>query len=75
MKAVLSSYTLSPAVFIPISGWMAARFGTRLVCASPNRFHMKSPKMIQGIHEAFFVQGGLTILSTVVFSRIEKYRR
>src|ERR1700689_900122 len=28
MKAVLSSYTLSLAVFIPISGWMADRFGT-----------------------------------------------
>ncbi len=31
MKAVLSSYTLSLAVFIPISGWMADRFGTRRV--------------------------------------------
>ena len=29
MKAVASSYTLSLAVFIPISGWMADRFGTR----------------------------------------------
>src|SRR5207249_883651 len=34
MKAVLSSYTLSLAVFIPISGWMADRFGTRPVFAS-----------------------------------------
>jgi EmrB/QacA subfamily drug resistance transporter len=34
MKAVLASYTLSLAVFIPISGWMADRFGTRLVFAS-----------------------------------------
>jgi len=33
MKAVLSSYTLSLAVFIPISGWMANRFGTRRVFA------------------------------------------
>ena len=31
IKAVLSSYTLSLAVFIPISGWMANRFGTRRV--------------------------------------------
>jgi EmrB/QacA subfamily drug resistance transporter len=31
MKAVLSSYSLSLAVFIPISGWMANRFGTRRV--------------------------------------------
>ena len=31
MKSVLASYTLSLAVFIPISGWMADRFGTRSV--------------------------------------------
>jgi EmrB/QacA subfamily drug resistance transporter len=34
MKAVLSSYTLSLAVFIPISGWMADRHGTRRVFSS-----------------------------------------
>jgi EmrB/QacA subfamily drug resistance transporter len=34
MKAVLASYTLSLAVFIPISGWMADRFGTRRVFAT-----------------------------------------
>jgi EmrB/QacA subfamily drug resistance transporter len=34
MKAVLASYTLSLAVFIPISGWMANRFGTRDVYAA-----------------------------------------
>jgi EmrB/QacA subfamily drug resistance transporter len=34
MKAVLASYTLSLAVFIPISGWMANRFGTRRVFAT-----------------------------------------
>jgi EmrB/QacA subfamily drug resistance transporter len=34
MKAVLTSYTLSLAVFIPVSGWVADRFGTRLVFAS-----------------------------------------
>jgi EmrB/QacA subfamily drug resistance transporter len=33
MKAVLASYTLSLAVFIPVSGWMAGRFGTRKVFA------------------------------------------
>jgi EmrB/QacA subfamily drug resistance transporter len=33
MKSVLASYTLSLAVFIPISGWMANRFGTRYVFA------------------------------------------
>ena len=33
VKSVLASYTLSLAVFIPISGWMADRFGTRRVFA------------------------------------------
>jgi EmrB/QacA subfamily drug resistance transporter len=31
LKAVMTSYTLSLAVFIPVSGWMADRFGTRKV--------------------------------------------
>ncbi|HVE38252.1 MAG TPA: DHA2 family efflux MFS transporter permease subunit [Planctomycetota bacterium] len=31
LKSVLTSYTLSLAVFIPISGWLADRFGTRKV--------------------------------------------
>ena len=31
LKAVLTSYTLSLAVFIPVSGWMADRFGTKRV--------------------------------------------
>ncbi len=34
MKSVLSSYTLSLAVFIPVSGWLADRFGTRRVFAT-----------------------------------------
>src|SRR6202161_4282451 len=34
MKSVLSSYTLSLAVFIPISSWMADKFGTRRVFSS-----------------------------------------
>ncbi len=34
MKAVLATYTLSLAVFIPVSGWMANRFGTGRVFAS-----------------------------------------
>lgn len=34
MRSVLSSYTLSLAVFIPVSGWVADRFGTRRVFAS-----------------------------------------
>ncbi len=31
VKSVLASYPLSLAVFIPVSGWMADRFGTRRV--------------------------------------------
>jgi EmrB/QacA subfamily drug resistance transporter len=34
MKSALTSYTLSLAVFIPVSGWMADRFGTRKVFAA-----------------------------------------
>ena len=34
LKAVVTSYILSLAVCIPISGWMADRFGTRRVFAS-----------------------------------------
>jgi len=33
MKSVLASYSLSLAVFIPVSGWVADRFGTRRVFA------------------------------------------
>lgn len=34
MKSVLSSYTLSLALFIPVSNWFADRYGTRRVFAS-----------------------------------------
>src|SRR6059036_2047113 len=34
MKSVLASYTLSLAVFIPVSGWVADRYGTRRVFSS-----------------------------------------
>ena len=34
MKSVLASYALSLAVFIPTSGWMADKFGTRRVFAT-----------------------------------------
>jgi EmrB/QacA subfamily drug resistance transporter len=34
LKTVLTSYTLALAVFIPVSGWVADRFGTRRVFAS-----------------------------------------
>lgn len=34
MKSALTSYTLSLAVFIPLSGWFADRYGTRRVFAA-----------------------------------------
>jgi len=34
VKSVLASYTLALAVFIPVSGWMADRFGTRRIFAA-----------------------------------------
>jgi hypothetical protein len=34
----------------------------------PDRFHSSAPQMIHGVHQAFFVLGGLTVLSTIVFS-------
>jgi EmrB/QacA subfamily drug resistance transporter len=34
LKTVLTSYTLALAVFIPVSGWTADRFGTRRVFAA-----------------------------------------
>jgi len=33
LKSVLTSYTIAIAVFIPLSGWLADRFGTRRVFA------------------------------------------
>src|SRR2546422_7363664 len=35
MKSVLASYALSLAVFIPVSGWVADRYGTRRVFSPP----------------------------------------
>jgi hypothetical protein len=36
----------------------------------PDRYHSGSPEMIHGIHQAFLVLGGLTILSTIVFHEL-----
>jgi hypothetical protein len=33
----------------------------------PNRFHSNPTEMIHGIHRGFFVLGGWTILSTIIF--------
>ncbi len=37
----------------------------------PDRFHSSAPQMIHGIHRAFFVLGGLTVLSTTVFRKLK----
>ncbi len=88
MKAVLSSYTLSLAVFIPISGWMADRFGTRRVfasaigfftfgsflCGIANNIHvLVACRILQGCGGAMMVPvGRLTIVRT--FSKSELIR-
>ena len=80
MKAVLSSYTLSLAMFIPISGWMADRFGTRRVfssaigfftagsflCGISNNIHvLVACRILQGFGGAMMVPvGRLTLVRT-----------
>ena len=80
MKAVLASYTLSLAVFIPISRWMADRFGTRrvfasaiglftlgsLLCGISNNIHLLvACRILQGCGGAMMVPvGRLTLVRT-----------
>src|ERR1700722_19894042 len=86
MKAVLSSYTLSLAVFIPISGWMADRFGTRrvfasaiglftlgsLLCGISNNIHvLVADRVLQGCGGAMMVPvGRLTLVRTFAQSEL-----
>jgi EmrB/QacA subfamily drug resistance transporter len=86
MKAVLSSYTLSLAVFIPISGWMADRFGTRrvfasaiglftlgsLLCGISNNIHvLVADRVLQGCGGAMMVPvGRLTLVRTFAKSEL-----
>jgi len=86
MKAVLSSYTLSLAVFIPISGWMADRFGTRrvfasaiglftlgsLLCGISTNIHvLVGCRVLQGCGGAMMVPvGRLTIVRTFAKSEL-----
>lgn len=88
MKAVLSSYTLSLAVFIPISGWVADKFGTRRVFSSAiglftlgsllcglatNIDVLVACRILQGMGGAMMVPvGRLTIVRT--FERSELVR-
>src|SRR6202171_2998948 len=86
MKAVLASYTLSLAVFIPVSGWMANRFGTRrvfasaigiftlgsLLCGISRDIHMLVAfRIVQGCSGAMMVPvGRLTIVRTFAKSEL-----
>src|ERR1035438_8102091 len=86
MKAVLASYTLSLAVFIPISGWMADRFGTRrvfasaiglftlgsLLCGISSNIHvLVACRVLQGCGGAMMVPvGRLTLVRTFAKSEL-----
>jgi EmrB/QacA subfamily drug resistance transporter len=86
MKSVLASYTLSLAVFIPISGWMADRFGTRRVfssaigiftlgsflCGISSNIHMLVAfRILQGCGGAMMVPvGRLTLVRTFAKSEL-----
>lgn len=88
LKAVLTSYTLSLAVFIPISGWAADRFGTRrvfwwavmlfllgsLFCGvAPNVHFLVAARILQGIGGAMMTPvGRLALVRT--FPRSELLR-
>jgi hypothetical protein len=37
----------------------------------PDRFHSTAAEMIGGIHKAFVLLGGLTVLSTMVFTKLK----
>jgi EmrB/QacA subfamily drug resistance transporter len=86
MKSVLASYTLSLAVFIPISGWMADRFGTRRVfasaigiftlgsflCGISSNIHvLVADRILQGVGGAMMVPvGRLTMVRTFAKSEL-----
>src|ERR1700721_1036923 len=86
MKSVLASYTLSLAIFIPISGWMADRFGTRRVfasaiglfplgsflCGISNNLHLLvACRILQGCGGAMMVPvGRLTLVRTFAKSEL-----
>ena len=88
LKAVLTSYTLSLAVFIPISGWLADRFGTRqvfhwavtlfmagsLLCGvAPNIHFLVGARILQGIGGAMMTPVGRLALVRA-FPRSEMLR-
>jgi EmrB/QacA subfamily drug resistance transporter len=80
LKSVLTSYTIAIAVFIPMSGWLADRFGTKRVFAaavaiftlgslacglSPNVQALVASRILQGIGAAFMMPvGRIALLRT-----------
>ena len=86
LKAVMTSYILSLAVCIPVSGWMADRFGTRrLFSAAVALFNLASilcglsinvpmlvaARILQGIGAAMMMPvGRLTIVRTFAKSEL-----
>ena len=80
LKAVVASYILSLAVFIPVSGWMADRYGTRriflsavsiftvasILCGlSVNPPMLVAARLLQGVGAAMMMPvGRLTIVRT-----------
>jgi EmrB/QacA subfamily drug resistance transporter len=86
MKSVLSSYTLSVAVFIPLSGWVADRYGTRrvfaaaialftagsMLCGLSNSIHvLVLCRVLQGCGGAMMVPvGRLTMVRTFAKSEL-----
>jgi len=86
LKAVVTSYILSLAVCIPISGWMADRFGTRRVFASAvalftlssmlcgvsvNVPMLVAARILQGIGAAMMMPvGRLTVIRTFAKSEL-----
>src|ERR1700728_5336959 len=86
MRAALASYTLSLAIFIPISGWMANRFGTRRVfgsaigiftlgsflCGISNNIHLLvACRVLQGCGGAMMLPvGRLTMVRAVAKSAL-----
>lgn len=86
MKSVLASYTLSLAVFIPLSGWVANRFGTRrvfgsaiglftlgsLLCGLSRNIHLLVAfRVLQGCGGAMMVPvGRLTLVRTFAKSEL-----
>jgi EmrB/QacA subfamily drug resistance transporter len=86
MRSVLASYALSLGVFIPVSGWMADRFGTRhvfgwaialftvgsVLCGFCSNIHLLvACRVLQGCGGAMMVPvGRLTLVRTFAKSEL-----